>query len=129
MAIIGIDHLVVRVKDLDVAIESYKNLGMELSRTMETDGIGKQAIFTLPDGTFVELVAPTDPNSPVGKAIESRGEGVHTVAFAVDDLESVVGTMKDGGARVIQSDNMPGQAFVHPKSSHGVLLQMSQKKS
>ncbi|MDP7640294.1 MAG: VOC family protein [Candidatus Hydrogenedentes bacterium] len=128
MGIIGIDHLVVRVKDLDAAIENYKALGMELTNTMETDGIGKQAIFILPNGTFVELVAPTDPDSAVGKAIEGRGEGVHTVAFAVDDIASVVSSMKEGGARVIEGGGPAGAAFVHPKSTNGVLLQIGEQK-
>ena len=129
MAIQGIDHVVIRVKDIDVAIESYKNLGMELTRTLETPAIGKQAIFSLPNGTFIELVAPLSPDSAVGRAIEKRGEGVHTVAFAVDDLEETVGSLTEGGAQVIQSDDLDGIAFVHPKSTHGVLLQVMEKKS
>ncbi len=128
MAITGIDHVVVRVKDIDAGIESYKKLGMELTRTLETPGIGKQAIFRLPDGTFIELVAPLDPESPVGRAIESRGEGVHTVALAVDDVDETVGVFTGGGARVIQTEDLDGVAFVHPKSTHGVLLQVMAKK-
>ena len=75
MAIKGIDHVVMRVKDIEAATESYKKLGMELTRSLETPGIGKQAIFRLADGTFIELVAPLSPDSPIGRAIESRGEG------------------------------------------------------
>ena len=129
MAIQGIDHVVIRVKDIDIAIESYKNMGLELTRTLETPAIGKQAIFSLPNGTFIELVAPLSPDSAVGRAIEKRGEGVHTVAFTVDDLEETVGALTEGGAQVIQSDDLDGIAFVHPKSTHGVLLQVMEKKS
>lgn len=129
MAITGIDHVVIRVKDLDVAIESYKKLGMELTNTMETPGIGKQAIFRLADDTFIELVAPTSPDSAVGKSIESRGEGVHTVVLAVDDVSKVVDEITANGAQVIPSGGLEGVAFVHPKSTHGVLLQMMEKKS
>ena len=129
MAITGIDHVVIRVKDLDAAIESYKKMGLELTRTAENPAIGKQAIFRLPDETFIELVAPLSPDSAVGRAIEKRGEGVHTVAMAVDNLDETVGTMKDGGATVIQTDDLEGIAFVHPKSTHGVLLQVMEKKS
>ncbi len=128
MAITGIDHVVIRVKDIDAAIESYKNLGMELTRTLETPSIGKQAIFRLADGTFIELVAPLSPDSPVGRAIESRGEGVHTVALAVDDVNETVGVLTEGGARVIQAEGLDGIAFIHPKSTHGVLLQVMEKK-
>ena len=129
MAIQGIDHVVIRVKDIDTAIESYKNMGLELTRTLETPAIGKQAIFSLPNGTFIELVAPLSPDSAVGRAIEKRGEGVHTVAFTVDNLEETVGTLTGGGAQVIQPDDLDGIAFVHPKSTHGVLLQVMEKKS
>ena len=79
MAIVGIDHVVMRVKDLDAGIANYEKLGMKLEKTLETEGIGKQAIFRFDDGTFIELVQPTDPASPVGAALEKRGEGVHTV--------------------------------------------------
>ena len=129
MAIKGIDHVVIRVKDLDVAIESYKKLGMELTRTLETPAIGKQAIFNLPNGTFIELVAPLSPDSPIGKAIEKRGEGVHTVCFSVDSVDETKGVFKENGAVVIEMEGLDNIAFVHPKSAHGVLLQVSEKKS
>lgn len=129
MAITGIDHVVIRVKDIDAAIESYKKLGLELTRTLETPAIGKQAIFRLSDDTFIELVAPLSPDSAVGRALESRGEGVHTVALAVDDLNETVDALTTSGARVIQTDDLDGIAFVHPKSTHGVLLQVMEKKS
>ncbi len=129
MAIIGIDHIVIRVKDIDVAIESYKNLGMELTTTLETPAIGKQAIFRLANGTFIELVAPLSPDSPVGRAIEKRGEGVHTVALSVDDVKKAEDELKANGAQVIPGDGMDGVIFVHPKSAHGVLMQVMEKKS
>ncbi len=128
MAIKGIDHVVMRVKDIEAATESYKKLGMELTRTLETPGIGKQAIFRLADGTFIELVAPLSPDSPIGRAIESRGEGVHTVALAVDDVKETVSALTENGARVIPAEGLDGVAFIHPKSTHGVLLQVMKKK-
>jgi methylmalonyl-CoA/ethylmalonyl-CoA epimerase len=128
MAINGIDHVVIRVNDIEVAIKSYQNLGLELTKQLENDYVGKIAIFAMPNGTFIELVSPTDPNSDLAKALEKRGEGVHTVAFVVDELDPVVSTMKDGGATVIQTEDFADNAFVHPKSSHGVLLQMREIK-
>ncbi len=122
-----IDHVVVRVKDLDEGIASYRDkLGLTLARTGETDGIGKQAFFDLPGGGFIELVAPSAADSAVGKAIERNGEGVHTVAMAVDDLEATVAQMKDNGASIIPGG--PDVAFVHPKTAHGVLLQLVRAK-
>ena len=127
MAIKGLDHMVIRVKDLDAAVEDYKNMGMECSKTLETPGIGKQAILRFPNGTFIELVAPLEPDSPIAKAIESRGEGFHSMVMKCDDLDETVQIIKDGGATVIQQPDMDHSAFVHPKSTHGVLLQMQRE--
>ncbi|MEM7020392.1 MAG: VOC family protein [Pseudomonadota bacterium] len=128
MAITGYDHLVVRVKDLDAAVGTYRDtLGLELDRTDQNEQLGiKQAFFNLPDGGFIELVSPLSDDSAVGKALAGRGEGMHTIAFAVDDLEATCKTMREGGAQLI-GEGGP-QVFVHPKSTNGILLQLSAKK-
>ena len=127
MAITGYDNLVVRVNDLDEGIATYRDrLGLVLDRIDESDALGiKQAFFNLPNGGFIEVVAPTDENSAVGKAIAGRGEGMHTIAFEVDDLAATCVDMKDGGAQLI-GEGAP-TVFVHPKSTHGILLQLSEK--
>ena len=127
MGLTIIDHVVIRVKDIDEGIRTYQDqLGLALSRRAETQGIGKQAFFDLPDGGFIELVAPLSADSAVGKAIEKNGEGVHTIAFAVKDLDGTVAGMKERGASIIGGGPMQ---FVHPKSSHGVMLQLFEKKA
>ena len=128
MGITGMDHIVVRVKDLEEGIKTYRDkLGMELDRTDESEAIGiKQAFFPLADGGFLEVVAPLGSESPVGKAIETRGEGVHTMAFAVDDLDATVKAMQEAGVTLIGVGSP--QVFVHPKSAHGLLVQLNQKK-
>ncbi len=127
MAMTGFDHLVIRVADLEQGIETYRDrLGLTLDRTDQTDALGvKQAFFNLPDGGFIEVVAPTDPNGPVARALESRGEGIHTISFAVDDLAATSAAMKQAGAQLI-GEGGP-QVFVHPKSTHGILLQLTAK--
>lgn len=127
MALTGFDHLVVRVKDIEAGIATYRDgLGLELERTDESEELGiKQAFFQLPGGGFIEIVAPTDPESAVGRALESRGEGIHTMAMEVDDLEGTVAAMRDAGIRLI-GEGGP-QVFVHPKSTHGILLQLTPK--
>ena len=67
MAIIGVDHVVIRVKDLEEAIERYRAIGLELSNTTENPAVGKVAISRLADGFFLELVAPLSPESPIGR--------------------------------------------------------------
>ena len=128
MAITQFDHLVVRVNDLNEGIETYQNaLGLELDRTDETAALGiKQAFFNLPGGGFIEVVAPIDEESAVAKSLESRGEGMHTIAFEVDDLAATCEAMKASGARLI-GEGSP-QVFVHPRSTHGILLQLGEKK-
>jgi len=129
MAAIGIDHVVIRVKDIDQGIANYEKLGYELTKTLETPGIGKQAIFRFPNGTFIELVAPLTAESAVGRAIDSRGEGVHSVVIQTDDFENTVETLIESGVNVIQSDDLKDNAFLHPKSTNGVLLQLQKAKS
>ena len=127
MAITGYDHLVVRVKDLDQGITTYREaLGLTLDRIDENEQLGiKQAFFNLPDGGFIEIVSPTNPDSAVGKALAGRGEGMHTIAFAVDDLTATCEAMSAGGAQLI-GEGGP-QVFVHPKSTNGILLQLSER--
>ncbi len=127
MGITGYDHLVVRVTDLDQGISTYRDtLGLELDRTDQNEQLGiKQAFFNLPDGGFIELVSPLSESSAVGKALANRGEGMHTIAFAVDDLEATCAAMQAGGAQLIGAGGP--QVFVHPKSTNGILLQLSAK--
>ena len=125
MALTGFDHLVIRVADLEAGIRTYRDrLGLTLDRTDQTDALGvRQAFFNLPDGGFIEVVAPTDPKGAVARSLESRGEGIHTISFAVDDIAATCAAMKEAGAELI-GEGGP-QVFVHPKSTHSVLLQLT----
>ncbi|MBA3029709.1 MAG: hypothetical protein FP816_13015 [Desulfobacteraceae bacterium] len=128
MTITGMDHIVVRVKDIKEGIKTFRDkLGMTLERTAESEALGiKQAFFPFADGGFLEVIAPLGPDSPVGKALEGRGEGIHTMSLAVDDLAATVKTMQDSGAQLIGVGSP--QVFVHPKSAHGILLQLTERK-
>ncbi len=123
----GVDHIVVRVKDIDAGIETWRDkFGMQLERTAESEALGiKQAFFTLPNGGFIEIVAPTGEASAVGRAIESRGEGIHTVALEVEDLDETVRTLEANGVQLIGVGGP--QVFIHPKSANGVLVQLTPK--
>ena len=128
MTIQGVDHIVVRVKDIEEGIKTFQDkLGMTLERRAESEVLGiKQAFFPFPDGGFLEVVAPIGPDSAVGKAIDGRGEGIHTVSLAVDDLDATVKAMQESGAQLIGVGGP--QVFVHPKSAHGVLVQLTERK-
>ena len=130
MGIRGVDHVVVRVKDFEAGVATYRDtLGLELERTAESEAIGiKQAFFPLDDGGFLEVVAPLGPESAVGRAIESRGEGIHTVAMAVDDMEQTVKDLRANGVQLIGAERKGAQVFIHPRSAHGVLVQLVERR-
>ena len=118
MAFIGVDHVVIRVKDREEAVERYRALGLELSTTTENPAVGKVAIFRLADGFFLELLDPLSPDSPLWRALASRCEGVHRIALAVDDLEASVNHLQARGAPIIRADGLP-LAFIPPKPTPG----------
>lgn len=123
MAFKGIDHVVVRVQDLEAAIETYtKMLDMQPRRAKSEALQAEQAFFEFANGTFLELIMPTDASSPLAGALDKRGEGIHTVAFAVDDQAHTAKSLEDSGLRVLNG------TFVHPGSAHGVLVQLSESK-
>lgn len=126
MSLRRVHHIVVRVKDLEQGIASYKAMGLTLERTGENTALGiKQAFFPLGDGSFIEVCAPVDSTSAVGKALESRGEGIHSIVFKVDNVAQAAADMKARGVALIGEGG--AQVFVHPKSSHGVLVQLTDK--
>mgnify|MGYP000509957376 CR=1 FL=1 len=124
----GVDHVVIRVKDLDAGIETWRDkFGMTLDRTGESEELGlKQAFFNLDNGGFFEIVAPMDDESPVGKSIESRGEGIHILAMEVEDLDATVKQLEANGVKLIGVGS--AQVFIHPKSANGILVQLTPKK-
>ena len=128
MAIKGVDHVVIRVEDFDAAVATWKDkLGMVLDRTDESEALGiKQAFFNMDNGGYVEIVAPTNADAAVGKALASRGEGLHTLALEVDDLDATIKDFEASGVQLIGVGSP--QVYVHTKSANGMLLQLNQKK-
>ena len=122
MAIKGVDHVVIRVEDFDAAVATWKDtLGMALDRTDESEALGiKQAFFNMDNGGYVEIVAPTNADAAVGKALASRGEGLHTLALEVDDLDATIKDFEANGVQLIGVGSP--QVYVHPKSANGMLL-------
>jgi methylmalonyl-CoA/ethylmalonyl-CoA epimerase len=122
MAFKGVDHVVVRVADMESAIDGYsKLLGLTPKRQHSDDLKADQAFFHFDNGTFLELISPTDDSSPIAGSLKKLGDGIHTVAFAVDDARETVADLDSKGIRTI------GGAFVHPSAANGVLVQLSEK--
>lgn len=124
-----VSHIGIAVKDLDEGIALYEKLGLTLEGVEEVPSqMVKVAFFPVGD-TRIELVAPTSEDSPVAKFIEKRGEGVQHIAFAVEDLEDALKETEEKGIRLIDKTPRPGAhkadiAFLHPKSTLGVLVEL-----
>ncbi len=127
MSFSGVHHVVVRVKDFDEGLKTWRDkFGLTLDRTDESEALGiKQAFFNLDNGGFIEVVAPTSDDSAVGKAVASRGEGIHTIAMEVDDLDATVQHLEANGVQLIGVGSP--QVFIHPKSANGLLVQLTPK--
>ena len=125
-----IDHVGVAVDDLDQAISLYeKTFEMHLAHreTVESQGV-EAALLDVGDG-HVELLRPLGPDTAVGKYLERKGPGLHHVAYAVDDIDAVLDKLKEAGIELIDSEPRVGirdsrVAFVHPKSTVGVLTEI-----
>lgn len=126
-----IEHLGIAVKSLETAIPYYENvLGLKCYAIEEiADQKVKTAFFKIGQ-TKLELLEPTDPDSPVGKFIENKGEGIHHLAFAVEDgLQNQLDEVAEKGIRLIDKAPRKGAeglniAFLHPKSTLGVLTEL-----
>ena len=129
MNLTHIEHVGIAVKDLTTSIKYYEDvLGLKCYSIEEVkDQKVKTAFFKIGQ-TKIELLESTEPNGPIGKFIEKRGEGVHHIAFAVNEIEQALSEAERKGIRLI--DNKPRKgaeglniAFLHPKSTGGVLTE------
>lgn len=122
MAFKGVDHVVVRVADMESAIDGYSRMLDMTPDRKHSDALkADQAFFHFGNGTFLELISPTEDGSPITGSLKKLGDGIHTVAFAVDDASETVADLDSKGIRTI------GGAFVHPAAANGVLVQLSEK--
>ena len=128
-----ISHIGIAVKDLDEGIAFYQKLGLTLEGTEEVASqMVKVAFFPVGD-TRIELLAPTSEESPIAKFIEKKGEGIQHIAFAVEDLPQALKETEEDGIRLIDKEPRPGAhgadiAFLHPKSTGGVLIELCKEK-
>jgi methylmalonyl-CoA/ethylmalonyl-CoA epimerase len=130
-----IEHIGIAVSNLETAISFYEKVfGLKCYYIEEVvDQKVRTAFFKLGD-TKIELLESTDPEGPVGKFIEKRGEGVHHIAFAVRNIEAQLKRAEDHGVKLIDSKPRKGAegldiAFLHPKSTSGVLIEICEDKN
>ena len=123
-------HIAIAVHDLDAALAFYRDgLGLEVTERRQVDQEGVEIAF-LPAGEGeIELLRPLDDNSGVARFLEKRGEGLHHICLAVEDIEAAMERLRAAGARMLSKEprvNVEGTryVFVHPRSAHGVLLEL-----
>ncbi len=130
MKIQRINHIGIAVNSIDEQIPYYRDtLGLSFESTeIVADQKVRVAFFKVGD-VRLELLEPTDPSSPIAKFIEKRGQGIHHIAFGVADLTGRIDELKRAGIQMIDQTPRQGShrmkiAFVHPKSTFGVLTEL-----
>ncbi|MDP3058060.1 MAG: methylmalonyl-CoA epimerase [bacterium] len=126
-------HLGIAVKDLDATLKFYRDvLGLECHGEEEVSSQKVKVAF-LPIGqTNIELLQSTDQEGPIAKFIDAKGEGIHHISFRVECIESALADLKEKGVRLIDEVPRIGAhgariAFIHPKASHGVLIELCER--
>ena len=127
-----IDHIGIAVKSLTEAAAIYENaLGLKVNAYDQVDEQGVRVAMLNIGESRIELLEPTGPESPIEKFMTKRGEGLHHIAITVDDIEKTLERLKAAGIRLVDNEPRRGAhntriAFVHPSSTHGVLVELVQ---
>ncbi len=127
-----IDHVAIAVHDLDAALDFYRDaLGLEVAERREVPAEGVEIAFLPLGESEIELLRPLEADNSIGRFLAKRGEGIHHICLRVDDIDAAVERLVAAGGRMateIRSHaNGTRYAFVHPKSSHGVLIELYEK--
>lgn len=128
-----VDHVGIAVKSIDASIGYYiDTLGLKLLAMEEVASQQVRVAFIDAGNVKLELLEPMGEDGAVAKFIEKRGEGVHHIAFGVTDIRSRMAELKEKGVQLLQDEPRPGAggaevAFLHPKSSFGVLYELCDK--
>ena len=127
-----IDHIGIAVKSLSEAVKVYEQaIGLKLAGFDEVDEQGVRVAMLAIGESRIELLEPTRPDSPIEKFMTKRGEGIHHIAVRVDNIERALERLKTAGVRLIDETPKRGAhntriAFIHPASTHGVLMELVQ---
>ena len=133
MLLTEIDHIAIAVKDLEAAIAYYQNAfgaTVDHREVVESDGV-EEALLKVAE-SYIQLLTPTRPDSPVAKSLEKRGEGLHHIGYRVNNCAEALAAMIAAGATPLDKAPRPGSrgttvAFIHPKGSFGTLIELGQE--
>lgn len=125
-----VEHIAIAVSDLEAAIEHYTRVwGLVLEhREVVADQGVEEAMFRIGE-SYIQLLAPTSPETTVGRFIERRGEGLHHIAYEVEDIDAALADLKAAGVQLIDESPRRGSrsrrvAFVNPRGNRGVLVEL-----
>jgi len=126
-----LDHIGIAVRDLAAALRTYEALGLTSEGEEVVEDQKVRAAFLPVGDTRLELLESTSPEGPIGRFVERRGEGIHHLCFRVDDIWKALAACEEAGMTLIDRKPRCGAhdkwvAFVHPRSTHGVLIELSQ---
>jgi methylmalonyl-CoA/ethylmalonyl-CoA epimerase len=130
-----LDHIGIVVKDIEEALKFYSDaMGLKCTHIEEVSEQHVKIAFLPISGVNLELLESTDSEGPVAKFIGKNGEGIHHIAFVVGNIESAMALLKEKGVEFIDMIPRTGAhktkiAFLHPRSSHGVLIELVEKST
>ena len=130
-----IEHIGIAVRNLEESIKYYEDiLGLKCYSIEEVKDQKVKTAFFMVGQTKIELLESTDPEGPIGKYVEKKGEGIHHLAFAVENIEGCLETAEEKGVRLVDKAPRKGAegldiAFLHPKSTFGVLTELCEDKN
>ena len=130
--ITGLDHIAIAVPDLEKAIKRFaEDFGITLKGTEDVEDAKTTTAFFPIDGTQIELVHPLNGEGPVQTYLEKKGGGLHHLCFVTDDVAGDMAMLKEKGYQFLSDAPKPGAhntlvAFIHPKSTDGVLIELAQ---
>lgn len=135
MQVNHIEHIGIAVKDLQESIKFYENiLGLKCYAIEEVKDQRVKTAFFMLGSTKIELLESTDPEGPIGKFIEKKGEGIHHLAFDVKNIQNCLSEMESKDIQLIDKTPRKGAeglniAFLHPKSTNGILMELCEKSN
>ncbi len=125
-----IDHIAIAVQDLEAAVATYQdNFGLTKVKGGEVPSLGIRNAFLQIGDSQIELVTPLSEQGPIADFLAKQGGGMYLLSLEVDDLDAAIAELQDNGARVNVAQGSEGKrlAFVSPKATHGVLLQLLER--